>query len=430
MAISKTFTGNVFSFVGNPPTSPQTFSLTVSSGSQRLLALGFTMRGGGGGVITGVTFNGIDMSAVTTEASAGSTHSIIYYLINPPVGTFTVSISHNFTGGGTVVVSVLDATGVDQINPVNAFNKAGATSAGPMTTSVVTTVPDCLIFDACTMRTGSSDTASMTAMTNRVEEYNALYAAGNSFRNLLSTVLPAASAGTYAMEWTKSYNHDWAIMAVAFAPSTAHAFTINNFSTGSPDNVQPTLGGKHVLTIQAYSTTSPTFGPVTLGQRHGLTIPAFSTGIPSLGPPGFAQRHSFTAPSFATASPDIGSPNLGSSGTTNFTIPAVEIGSPSYAPVSWVQRHVLQINAPSQSAPVVGNVLFSQRHALACSDFSVGAPDLGTPALAFPDLSGTLNRKNILADDLEERVLEDEEQRYLSDDVEIRILHHEESLPA
>ena len=266
MAIGKTFAGNVFNFTGNPPASPQTFNHTVSSGSDRVLAFGFTMRGGGGGVITGVTFNGIAMSGVTTEAVAGSTHSVIYYLVNPPVGTFTVSISHNFVGGGTVTVSALDMTGVDQANPVDAFAKAGATSAGPMTVNITTTVPDCLIFDACTMRTGSGDTASMTAMTNRVQEYNALYATGNSFRNLLSTVLPAASAGTYAMEWTKTYNHDWAIMAVAFKPSAA--------ITGTLTKTLAALTTTSAASLELLASVGKTLTPLTATGSASLELQA------------------------------------------------------------------------------------------------------------------------------------------------------------
>lgn len=207
------------SLTANPMTSPQNFSHTCGSGSDRLLVVTIQMRGGAGGGVTGVTYNGVAMTQVTTEAVSGSAHCTMYYLVNPASGSNTVSITQVMTGPSHMVASATSFTGVDQTTPLNAFNKAAATSAGPMTTSVTTTVADCWVIDSCAMRTQAGEAATMTAVTNRVSRTNSNTAAAG-LRGLVSTIGPAAAAGSHTCEWTKSLNHDWAIMAAAFAPAS------------------------------------------------------------------------------------------------------------------------------------------------------------------------------------------------------------------
>jgi hypothetical protein len=202
--------------------TPVTFNHTTGSGSDRLLVVPIQIRGGGGGVVTGVTYNGVAMTAVDTEAINASAHTVMFYLVAPATGSNTVSIAHTmvFPSGTHMVASATSLTGVDQSTPLNAFNKAAASSAGPMTVSLTTTVADCWVIDSCAMRTSASDTATMTAVTNRTSRTNSLTAA-NGLRGLSSTIGPAAAAGSHTTEWTKSLNHDWAIMAAAFKPAGA-----------------------------------------------------------------------------------------------------------------------------------------------------------------------------------------------------------------
>lgn len=209
------------SITANPITSPRTFSHTTGSGANRLLVVTAQMRGGGTspqGTVTGVTYNGVAMTPVTTEAISATAHTVMYYLVNPPSGANIVSVAHTLVTSAHLVVSATSLEGVDQTNPLDAFNKAAASSAGPMTTSVTTTVDDCWIIDSCAMRTQTSDVATMTAVTNRVSRTNALTGA-NGLRGLSSTLGPAGVAGAKTMQWTKTLNHDWAIMAAAFRPA-------------------------------------------------------------------------------------------------------------------------------------------------------------------------------------------------------------------
>jgi hypothetical protein len=201
--------------VSGNPIGTQVFNHTVGSGSDRLLVVTVEMRGGNA---TSATHNGVAMTQVDTSSVSGSAGASMFYLVNPSSGTFSISIAHNAAGGARMVASATSLTGVHQTTPLNAFGKAGASSTGPMTTSVTSTVANCWIIDSCAMRTGASDTATMTAVTNRVERTNALTDA-NGLRGLSSTIGPAAAAGSHTTEWTKSFNHDWAIIAAAFAPA-------------------------------------------------------------------------------------------------------------------------------------------------------------------------------------------------------------------
>ena len=274
------------SAAANPLASPQTFSHTTGSGANRLLIVTIKMRGGAGGVVTGVTYNGVAMTQVTPEALTSTAHAVIYYLVNPASGANTVSISHNMTGSTSMVASATTLTGVDQANPLNASNKASATSAGPMTTSVTTTVADCWIIDACAMRTSASDTATMTAVTNRTQRTNALTAA-NGLRGLVSTLGPAGAAGSKTMEWTKTLNHDWAIMAAAFAPAgsgytltaAAGSYALTGTATGLRAGRRVVAGGGSYSLTGTAATMSAARRIVAAAGTYALTGTASITRV-------------------------------------------------------------------------------------------------------------------------------------------------------
>jgi hypothetical protein len=255
--------------------SPQTFFHTVGSGSDRLLVVEIQMRGGSGGVVTGVSSN-VDgaFQAVSTEALSGSAHTVIYYLVNPTVGSHTISVAHTMTGTTRMLGSATSLTGVHQTTPLNASNKAAASSAGPMTVSLTTTVANCWVIDSCAMRIASNDTATMTAVTNRVSRTNDTVDS-NGLRGLVSTIGPAAAAGSHTCEWTKTFNHDWAIMAAAFAPAAA-AGAISG-STSPAFTTSGALAGSGALSGTAAPAFTPTGSLTGSGALSGSAAPAFST---------------------------------------------------------------------------------------------------------------------------------------------------------
>lgn len=211
--------------------------------------------------------------------------------------------------------------------------------------------------------------------------------------------------------------------------ATAHSLSINDFSTASPDNANPALGGKHVLTIATVSTASPTLGPATFGQKHAFSIAAFNTGSPNLGPAVFGQKHATNIANVAVGSPNIGTPSLGTIGTANLTINGVEISSPTIGTNTLVQRHAFVVPSFSTQSPTSGPVIVQHRYNLSIPAFSVGQPAIATPSVAEYELGGVLKFKNVLAAEPEYRTLWLDEQRHQSADVEMRVLADEKDIP-
>lgn len=117
-------------------TNTKTFSHTVGTGDNTVLFVG-TMQIGVD-TITGVTFNGIPMTYYTTYIGSFRP-SRIYYLVNPPVGTYNVVISASTTN--TMDGVAVSYFGVDQTTPVIGHTTYSASS----TTSIskdLTTISD------------------------------------------------------------------------------------------------------------------------------------------------------------------------------------------------------------------------------------------------------------------------------------------------
>ena len=229
MAISLDAVSTGIAVSGVPLTSPRTYTHTVgTTGSNTILVVTVCWRGGTS--IDSVTYNGVAMSQIRKETNT-TVNSEIYYLVNPATGTNTVSISHSSVQHlASIGISLY---GVDQNNPIDSNSGANGSSTGPVTTTLTTTQPNTWIIDAGLTRTLSSETLTMAAMTNRTQRHNANTAA-NGIRDGVSTVGPAASAGNYIMEWTKSIDNEWAITAAAFAP--AGNYTRGNYPSLPADD--------------------------------------------------------------------------------------------------------------------------------------------------------------------------------------------------
>ena len=124
-------TGNVVNAGNkNGQTSP-TWNHTVTSGLKKLLVVVRSSRNGG--AIASMTFNGVSMTKAKSQGACE-----IWYLVNPSVGTYAVSVSttpdasHDYYGS-------VDFSGVDQTAPVNTTNGASSTASSlniPFTTNL------------------------------------------------------------------------------------------------------------------------------------------------------------------------------------------------------------------------------------------------------------------------------------------------------
>ena len=221
-------------------------------------------------------------------------------------------------------------------------------------------------------------------------------------------------------------DHDDLVLTFSDPGSSSHNLTINDISIGSPDIGTPAANYIRNLSISNYSVGSPNYGPVSITQRHALATANVAVGSPTAGPVTLGQRHSLGAAAFSVGSPSIGSPALGSAGTTNLTIPAdVSTGSPTLGSPALKQRHGFTISGAGPSSVPIASPVFKQRHALTIADYSTASPDVGPLSVTLPDTADVvLLKENVLAADLEERVLELYEDRFLSAEIEIRRLDY------
>jgi hypothetical protein len=271
-----------------PPSSPITYSHTVNSGSDRVLLVLIQARGTVSAV-SAVTYDSVSMNLVTTVATNGVITSQIWYLVNPSTGTHDVSITHAFSGGTNILSQAVSFFGVNQTTPIDAFITGAASNTGPMTATIATTTANAVIVDSCAMRTAASETATMTSMTNRVERLNTVTGTG-ALRGLASTVIDAATAGNYDMEWTKTLNQSWALMAVALQEEPPVTPTPTPTATITP-TVTPTITATTTrtptvtptITPTITATTTPTVTP-TLTASNTPTVTATITPTRSVTP--------------------------------------------------------------------------------------------------------------------------------------------------
>lgn len=186
-----------------------TFAHTCS-GSQRLLTVGVDI-GGGSGAPTGVTYNSVAMTLAPNSINS----SFMYYLINPPAGTFNVVIS----GAGNVGGFGLSFTGADQVTGIGASNFGNALSGNP-STSITTTFINSYIVD-----TGTIDSAEV--LTVGSPQTQVLNSVGSDSFTRFGSYKPAATVTSYTMTWSATPSggryrtHAIEVLASLVSPNTA-----------------------------------------------------------------------------------------------------------------------------------------------------------------------------------------------------------------
>lgn len=190
-------------------TNPLTATFTPASGVTVLvltiLYAGSTARGGGA-----PTFNGVEMTQAGTQQKGTTSPECsceLWYLLNPPIGSYTVSIPNS--GGVALsadISSFKAASGKTSALDI-ASGKNGATSTNPATDSFSTTVNgDVIVAVVANGAQTWSGTASGTLLYN---SDNGAWGGGSQY-------LLQATAGSTAMSWTFGTSEDWGVQAAAF----------------------------------------------------------------------------------------------------------------------------------------------------------------------------------------------------------------------
>ena len=190
---------------GTGTTSPITVSHPTGSGTNRLMLVGISgARSSGTVAVSGVTYGGVALSLVGTQAYAAYQKIWIYQLVAPATGTADVVVTFSTAPNGGAVVGVVTFTGVNQSTPLGTFVSAQGTSTTPSVN--VSSATGELVFDTV------NHYWPLTVGANQTQRWNTgsgnIYGAGST----------ESGAATVTMSWTASGSDTWAIGAVPIKP--------------------------------------------------------------------------------------------------------------------------------------------------------------------------------------------------------------------
>jgi hypothetical protein len=192
-----------------------TTTVTVPSGTDRVMLACAATEGNTGVPVTGVTFNTTETFTKIRhdQRNAGGGVEIItnlWYLVNPTVTTAdavtTFSTAQNDRAIG---ISYAIFNGVSQSSPIDA--QAGGTGSSGTLSAVLTTVAANAWIADCAA--GDNDLTVGAGQTMRVDRAILVQLFVG-----VSTVDGKATPGSETMDWTQT-TEDWATSAVSFAPS-------------------------------------------------------------------------------------------------------------------------------------------------------------------------------------------------------------------
>lgn len=192
---------------GSYGVGPFTWAHTCS-GSDRLLRV-TTSHFDSIDVVTGVTYNGVALTAVPGgSTNNGQYYVTAWYVLAPDTGThnIVVTMSGNVFDFGAGAISY---TGVHQTVPLGTAVTATGTSTTPSVT--VSSAADELVDDGLVIIHG--DTLSVGA--GQTQRWNAV--AGSGFIKYAGSTEGGAASTT--MSWSNTSSQTWAIVAVPIKPA-------------------------------------------------------------------------------------------------------------------------------------------------------------------------------------------------------------------
>lgn len=193
------------------------FNLTITSAD--LLWLGTAYYKNGTTFVSGVTFNGDNLTAVpNSTVNNGSLWLHQFYRVAPDVGTFTVQVQYGGAAAFDIGVVAVAFTGVDQTTPLGTAVTATNTSTSPSAT--VTANADDFIVDIL----GIAHSDILTVGANQTQRVNTT-AAG--FYKYACSTQDGADGGV--MSWTNGTSQAWAISAVPIKAATTAATLPHHF---------------------------------------------------------------------------------------------------------------------------------------------------------------------------------------------------------
>jgi hypothetical protein len=169
--------------------------------------------------VSGVTYNSIPLTEIRTEGFAGGRVTSMWYLVNPPAGTYTVSVDLTAASTGTFIGASASYAGVDQTTPVEAGHVGAQGNSATSTVDITTTNAGAWIVDSHY----AGGNWNMVAKTGRAQRWN--FVQGSSTE--AGSTLKATTAGTFTLDWMEglSASQPWVIVAAALKPTAPDPVT-------------------------------------------------------------------------------------------------------------------------------------------------------------------------------------------------------------
>ena len=249
--------------------SSATFAHTVAAGLNRVLIVMIHI-GPDGISATDVEYGGLDLTLAVSRDGAdgadGETHTELWYLVSPPVGTANVVVTYSATTRSDGIAA-LTYNGVDQASPIGATNSATAATGTDATVSITTTVANSLIVGGVTGH--GSDTQPATPGMNTFERYDEDTGGSTTTDNsYVGGDETTTTPGSFTFNWTMLASDYWTIVAAELKPAVgplAGLFCDADIvvildRTGSmtaPDLVNESVAAKTLLTFFAEAMVPP-----------------------------------------------------------------------------------------------------------------------------------------------------------------------------
>jgi uncharacterized repeat protein (TIGR01451 family) len=218
------------------------WSHTISPGSGRILIVGLSIDSPNDAVVAATFANLLPLTPLG-QTNGSQSRVVMYYLINPPVGTYPISINLATTAG--IVGGALSFNGVDQSSPIAGF--AGNTGNGSVANATVTSSLGGVVVDTVAPKSPQKATAPGANQTSAWNQSASNYSGAGSTSPGALVVSPS---------WSLNGSPAWAMGAVALNPAIALADII--LTASGPNTVLATSNLSYTLTVTNLGTDTAT----------------------------------------------------------------------------------------------------------------------------------------------------------------------------
>lgn len=186
------------------------WSHTCGDSSDRLLVVQVAVAAPTGASVAAMTYNGTAMSLVTaTEESGGGVRLETWMLVNPSVGTHTLSVT--LTASRTFRAHAISYHGVDQASPIGTVNSGSGTASSFVTSETSTTELSGVLFSFAVIGDNSWSGGSGATVTVTDRDTATTSVLGMYRRDGVS---PAGVESTSFGNFTTATSHVWTALEI------------------------------------------------------------------------------------------------------------------------------------------------------------------------------------------------------------------------